>query len=31
MRNGVVDAGLLDQNFALQWVQRYIGEFGGGA
>lgn len=31
MRNGVVNAGLLDQHFALQWVQRYIGLFGGNA
>lgn len=27
--NGVVNAGLLDQNFALQWVQKYIHLFGG--
>ena len=27
--NGVVNAGLLDQNFALQWVQKYIDRFGG--
>lgn len=26
---GVVNAGLLDQNFALQWVQSYISQFGG--
>ena len=31
MRNGVVNAGLLDQHFALQWVQHYIGLFGGDA
>ncbi|TKA77913.1 hypothetical protein B0A49_04304 [Cryomyces minteri] len=30
-RNGVVNAGLLDQHFALQWVQAYIGMFGGNA
>lgn len=29
MRNGVVNAGLLDQHFALQWVQSYIELFGG--
>jgi carboxylesterase type B len=28
-RRGVVNAGLLDQVFALQWVQTYIREFGG--
>jgi hypothetical protein len=28
-RNGVVNAGLLDQTFALQWVQSYIEKFGG--
>jgi carboxylesterase type B len=28
-RNGVVNAGLLDQHFALQWVQTYIGLFAG--
>ncbi|MCJ1308449.1 hypothetical protein MMC25_002102 [Agyrium rufum] len=28
-RNGVVNAGLLDQHFALQWVQAYISQFGG--
>lgn len=28
-RNGVVNAGLLDQNFALHWVQSYISLFGG--
>ena len=31
MRYGVVNAGLLDQHFALQWVQSYIGLFGGNA
>ncbi|KEF52401.1 carboxylesterase 2 [Exophiala aquamarina CBS 119918] len=30
-RNGVVNAGLLDQHFALQWVQSYISLFGGNA
>lgn len=30
-RNGVVNAGILDQHFALQWVQSYIGRFGGNA
>ncbi len=30
-RNGVVNAGILDQHFALQWVQSYIGLFGGDA
>jgi len=30
-RNGVANAGLLDQHFALQWVQSYIGLFGGNA
>ena len=28
-RNGVVNAALLDQQFALRWVQDYIKEFGG--
>lgn len=28
-RNGVVNAGLLDQHFALQWVQAFVGLFGG--
>ncbi|ORY18052.1 Alpha/Beta hydrolase protein [Clohesyomyces aquaticus] len=27
--DGVLNAGLLDMNFALQWVQRYISKFGG--
>ncbi|KAM0803758.1 carboxylesterase type B [Usnea florida] len=31
MRNGVVNGGLLDQHFALKWVQSYIGLFGGNA
>lgn len=31
MRYGTVNAGLLDQTFALQWVQSYIGLFGGNA
>ena len=31
MRYGVVNAGLHDQMFALQWVQKYIGLFGGNA
>ncbi|KAK4449570.1 alpha/beta-hydrolase [Podospora aff. communis PSN243] len=26
---GVLNAGLLDQNFALQWVQKHISKFGG--
>ncbi|KAK8196504.1 hypothetical protein M8818_006669 [Zalaria obscura] len=30
-RNGVANAGILDQTFALQWVQDYIGQFGGNA
>lgn len=28
-RKGVVNAGILDQNFALHWVQAYIKQFGG--
>lgn len=28
-RHGQVNAGLLDQNFALQWVQKHIHKFGG--
>lgn len=28
-RRGVVNAGLLDQVFALQWVQTYVKDFGG--
>ncbi|KAH9882826.1 hypothetical protein J1614_000192 [Plenodomus biglobosus] len=28
---GALNAGLLDMNFALQWVQRHIGKFGGDA
>lgn len=28
-RYGVVNAGLLDQKFALQWIQEYIEHFGG--
>lgn len=27
--DGVPNAGLLDMNFALQWVQKYIKKFGG--
>ncbi|TIA58074.1 carboxylesterase type B [Aureobasidium pullulans] len=29
VKRGVANAGLLDQYFALQWVQTYIGQFGG--
>jgi carboxylesterase type B len=28
-QNGVLNAGLLDQRFALDWVQRHATEFGG--
>lgn len=28
-RRGALNAGLLDMNFALQWVQKYIRKFGG--
>ncbi|KAK4936676.1 hypothetical protein LTR66_015304, partial [Elasticomyces elasticus] len=28
-RNGVVNAGIMDQTFALKWVQQYISQFGG--
>lgn len=31
IRYGAVNAGLLDQRFALEWVQSYIGLFGGNA
>ena len=31
MRYGAVNAGFLDQTFALQWIQSYIGLFGGNA
>ncbi|EXJ80631.1 hypothetical protein A1O3_06915 [Capronia epimyces CBS 606.96] len=30
-RNGVVNAGILDQHFALKWVHDFIGLFGGNA
>lgn len=29
MRYGSLNAGLLDQHFALQWVQNHISKFGG--
>ncbi|KAF1926615.1 alpha/beta-hydrolase [Didymella exigua CBS 183.55] len=28
-KDGALNAGLLDMNFALQWVQKYAGKFGG--
>ena len=28
-REGVVNAGILDQHFSLQWVQAYVSLFGG--
>jgi len=28
-QGGAVNAGLLDQRFSLEWVQQYIGLFGG--
>ncbi|KAF2016404.1 alpha/beta-hydrolase [Aaosphaeria arxii CBS 175.79] len=28
-QDGVLNAGLLDMNYALKWVQNYIGQFGG--
>jgi carboxylesterase type B len=28
-KGGVLNAGLLDMNFALQWVQKHIKKFGG--
>lgn len=29
--NGVLNAGILDMAFALEWVQEHIGKFGGDA
>lgn len=31
MSNGVVNAGILDMAFALEWVRKYIQKFGGDA
>lgn len=30
-RKGVVNAGIMDQTFALKWIQQYISLFGGDA